>query len=62
MYGGHITDDWDRILCKTYLVVYMDQEQVSRIGSWLGFLYHTIMANRQVKRDIFVDLVNVVSA
>nr|CAB3238531.1 dynein beta chain, ciliary-like [Phallusia mammillata] len=28
MYGGHITDDWDRILCKTYLEVYMDQEQL----------------------------------
>ncbi|XP_067673689.1 dynein beta chain, ciliary-like [Haliotis asinina] len=23
MYGGHITDDWDRRLCKTYLEVYM---------------------------------------
>nr|XP_018673081.1 dynein beta chain, ciliary [Ciona intestinalis] len=28
MYGGHITDDWDRRLCKTYLEVYMDQEQL----------------------------------
>lgn len=23
MYGGHITDDWDRRLCQTYLEVYM---------------------------------------
>ncbi|CAG5123335.1 unnamed protein product, partial [Candidula unifasciata] len=23
MYGGHITDDWDRTLCRTYLEVYM---------------------------------------
>lgn len=28
MYGGHITDDWDRRLCKTYLEVYMKPEQV----------------------------------
>uniref|UniRef100_H2Y999 AAA+ ATPase domain-containing protein n=1 Tax=Ciona savignyi TaxID=51511 RepID=H2Y999_CIOSA len=28
MYGGHITDDWDRRLCRTYLEVYMDQEQL----------------------------------
>ncbi|CAF3393401.1 unnamed protein product [Rotaria sp. Silwood1] len=24
MYGGHITDDWDRRLCKTYLEEYMN--------------------------------------
>lgn len=24
MYGGHITDDWDRRLCRTYLEVYME--------------------------------------
>ena len=28
MYGGHITDDWDRRLCKTYLEEYMKPEQV----------------------------------
>ncbi|CAG7784872.1 unnamed protein product [Allacma fusca] len=26
MYGGHITDDWDRRLCRTYLEEYMVQE------------------------------------
>ncbi|XP_035709844.1 dynein beta chain, ciliary [Folsomia candida] len=26
MYGGHITDDWDRKLCRTYLEEYMVQE------------------------------------
>ena len=26
MYGGHITDDWDRRLCRTYLEEYMMQE------------------------------------
>lgn len=29
MYGGHITDDWDRRLCKTYLEEYMKPELVS---------------------------------
>lgn len=28
MYGGHITDDWDRRLCRTYLEVYMNPELV----------------------------------
>ena len=28
MYGGHITDDWDRRLCRTYLEVFMSPEQV----------------------------------
>ena len=28
MYGGHITDDWDRRLCRTYLEVYMHPDQV----------------------------------
>ena len=28
MYGGHITDDWDRRLCRTYLEEFMSPEQV----------------------------------
>ena len=28
MYGGHITDDWDRRLCKTYLEEYMHPNQL----------------------------------
>ena len=28
MYGGHITDDWDRRLCRTYLGEYMKPELV----------------------------------
>ena len=31
MYGGHITDDWDRRLCKTYLEEYMNISMVSCI-------------------------------
>ena len=28
MYGGHITDDWDRRLCRTYLEELMGPEMV----------------------------------
>ena len=28
MYGGHITDDWDRRLCKVYLETYMHPDQL----------------------------------
>ncbi|XP_013068368.2 dynein beta chain, ciliary [Biomphalaria glabrata] len=28
MYGGHITDDWDRKLCRTYLEVYMHSDML----------------------------------
>lgn len=29
MYGGHITDDWDRRLCQTYLLEYMQPELIT---------------------------------
>lgn len=28
MYGGHITDDWDRRLCKTYLEEFIKPEML----------------------------------
>ncbi|KAI5103364.1 dynein beta chain, ciliary, partial [Silurus meridionalis] len=28
MYGGHITDDWDRRLCRTYLQEYMQPQMI----------------------------------
>ncbi|XP_036766314.2 dynein axonemal heavy chain 17 [Manis pentadactyla] len=28
MYGGHITDDWDRRLCRTYLAEYLQTEML----------------------------------
>ncbi|XP_075025374.1 dynein axonemal heavy chain 17 [Calonectris borealis] len=30
MYGGHITDDWDRRLCRTYLSEYIRAEMLER--------------------------------
>uniref|UniRef100_H2YYC1 Uncharacterized protein n=1 Tax=Ciona savignyi TaxID=51511 RepID=H2YYC1_CIOSA len=31
MYGGHITDDWDRHLCRTYLKEYMNQDMFDNV-------------------------------
>lgn len=28
MYGGHITDDWDRRLCRTFLEEYMQPDLI----------------------------------
>ena len=37
MYGGHITDDWDRRLCKTYLEEYMKPDMVRMLQMSLKF-------------------------
>uniref|UniRef100_H2ZKB3 AAA+ ATPase domain-containing protein n=1 Tax=Ciona savignyi TaxID=51511 RepID=H2ZKB3_CIOSA len=37
MYGGHITDDWDRKLCKTYLEVYMHPDQLEGDGCFESY-------------------------
>lgn len=39
MYGGHITDDWDRRLCRTYLEEFIKPEMMEG-ELWLapGFL------------------------
>ena len=34
MYGGHITDDWDRKLCRTYLEEYMHPDMVGVTFHW----------------------------
>ena len=36
MYGGHITDDWDRRLCSSYLGEYMSPELVRTYLGQLG--------------------------
>jgi hypothetical protein len=35
MYGGHITDDWDRRLCRTYLEEYMNPSMVNIIVNFI---------------------------
>lgn len=43
MYGGHITDDWDRRLCRTYLEVFMNPYlvsfQTSHIHQYRNIMY-----------------------
>ena len=39
MYGGHITDDWDRRLCRTYLGEYLRPEQVSTACPDIMYMY-----------------------
>jgi dynein heavy chain, axonemal len=39
MYGGHITDDWDRRLCKTYLEEYMNPTMVrNKLSNSIQFI------------------------
>ena len=40
MYGGHITDDWDRRLCRTYLEVYMKSDMVRNSASLTTLFTH----------------------
>ena len=35
MYGGHITDDWDRRLCIAYLEEFIRPDQVCAGGQYL---------------------------
>jgi len=37
MYGGHITDNWDRRLCATFLRAYVREELVEGIQMFQGF-------------------------
>ena len=32
MYGGHITDNWDRRLCNTYLSAFVREELVEGVA------------------------------
>ena len=37
MYGGHITDNWDRRLCSTFLLTYVREELIEGIQFFPGF-------------------------
>ena len=37
MYGGHITDDWDRKLCRTYLLEYLKPDLVRHFNFFSKF-------------------------
>ena len=39
MYGGHITDDWDRRLCRTYLEEYMNPTMVRKENHMENYKY-----------------------
>jgi len=38
MYGGHITDDWDRVLCMAYLESYIVPECLDGLELAPGFV------------------------
>jgi len=37
MYGGHITDDWDRILCNSYLDMFVRPQVLEGMELFAGF-------------------------
>jgi len=54
MYGGHITDDWDRKLCRTYLEVYMHPDQLD--GELLLAPGYPVPPNMDLKVQLSADL------
>ena len=46
MYGGHITDDWDRRLCRTYLEEYMNTDVLA------GLLINTHYSTTRVSLSV----------
>jgi hypothetical protein len=57
MYGGHITDDWDRKLCRTYLEEYMNPEMVSR-EVLVTTIFVTFIAKLTVSRRILLEILS----
>lgn len=49
MYGGHITDDWDRRLCIAYLEEFMQPELVKLINFFLRFYLNNRYYNSLIK-------------
>lgn len=63
MYGGHITDDWDRRLCISYLEEFMQPDLVRYCFKLLWIVYEgsgkiivkvAIRANGQLKKEIVI--------
>ena len=56
MYGGHITDDWDRRLCRTYLEEFMKPEQVcihTVVQCTCTYMYSTSRGARWVWSNVY---------
>jgi len=47
MYGGHITDNWDRRLCMTYLAVYLKEDLLEGQTLFPGFATPPSMTHKQ---------------
>jgi dynein heavy chain len=47
MYGGHITDNWDRRLCMTYLSVYLKEDLLEGQTLFPGFATPPSMTHKQ---------------
>jgi len=57
MYGGHITDDWDRKLCSTYLKTYMNEYLLEGLEFFPGYAGAPPTANTQQAMDyIFASM------
>ena len=60
MYGGHITDDWDRKLCRTYLQEYMHPDQLE--GELCLAPGYPVPPNMDYKGYHQLELENIVSS
>ncbi|KAJ6660734.1 hypothetical protein lerEdw1_017360 [Lerista edwardsae] len=49
MYGGHITDDWDRRLCRTYLEEYMQPNQVTTALATTHPVHYGLHPNAEIE-------------
>uniref|UniRef100_A0A7S3DEZ9 Dynein heavy chain n=1 Tax=Palpitomonas bilix TaxID=652834 RepID=A0A7S3DEZ9_9EUKA len=56
MYGGHITDDWDRRLCRTYLELLMREELFDDMEMAPGLTSPKPMSYQQYKEFIDTSL------
>jgi dynein heavy chain len=58
MYGGHIVDDWDRVLCATYLDFYMREEVLDEMDLapyTKGISYKTPPAGDKKAMDDYIE-------